>query len=288
MSQQERKEKKIAIVGKAPASVFRAPFDDPDWEIWSLSDAYHTIPRWDRWFELHDVEYHRWIHPEHWKWLCTDHGKPLYLLGPHPDIPHAKIFPREELLAYRVNTPRGKRQPFQRGYVTNSGTWQIMLAIMEGATHIGVYGYDLAQHEEYAHQRPSAEWIIGVAEGLGIDVHIPDESDLMKCRRLYGYETHNGEMYAKTRARIDELTRRSAELQQQRDKAARERDMRMGAMTELKDLLNTNGDGPALPDRLQTRHAECQHLTEIEDECDKKLHILQGALENLHWTRQWC
>jgi len=41
---------------------------------------------------------------------------------------------------------------------------------------------------EYSHQRPNTEYLIGKAEGMGIDVYIPNLSSL--CRGpLYGYES---------------------------------------------------------------------------------------------------
>ena len=65
---------------------------------------------------------------------------------------------------------------------------------------IGLWGVDMAQHgvkqghagwftSEYARQRPSVEYWLGVAEGMGIDVTVPDESDILKCSVIYGYHT---------------------------------------------------------------------------------------------------
>src|SRR3954468_23311721 len=43
--------KKVAILGTAPSSRMLAPFNDPEWQIWSCSPGnMGCIPRFDRWF----------------------------------------------------------------------------------------------------------------------------------------------------------------------------------------------------------------------------------------------
>lgn len=269
-------DRRVALVGKAPASIPRTPFDDEDVEIWSLSDNYRNLPRWDRWFELHDVDYHREHHPDHWEFLLQDHGKPLYLLGPHAAIPHATVYPRDEVL-----------QRFPPGYFTNSISYMIALAIMEGFTEIGIYGVDMAQHDEYAHQRPSCEWMIGFAQGMGIKVVVPEESDLLKCRKLYGYETHNGDMYHKCRARIAELEGRIGDLSKSKEDSDQQCQVYYGALQEVQLMLQSNGEYSPTS-RLTELQARVNLLASERDQADKQMLIMQGALEQMHWTRQWC
>lgn len=275
--------KKVAIVGKAPASIHRTPFGDESFEIWSLSDNYRALPRWDRWFEIHDVEYHREIHPEHWDFLTTDHGKPLYLLEPHEDIPHALVFPKRDIF-------RHFSQPLYHRYFTNSISWFIAMALMEGFEHIGVYGVDMAQHEEYAHQRPSCEYWIGVANGLGVTVEVPEESDLMKAAKLYGYETHNGQMYRKCRARDNELRERINQFEREKHEADLQRNMYYGALSELKrTFAGINGEvGALVGSRCMDLEARLQAVSQVADNCQQQILVLRGALENMAWTRQWC
>ena len=56
--------KKLAIVGMAKTSRNRVPWEDPDFEIWGLNEAYFGghkdaegiqpfFKRWDRWFQMH-------------------------------------------------------------------------------------------------------------------------------------------------------------------------------------------------------------------------------------------
>lgn len=205
--------KKIAIVGRAPSSMNLAPFDDPEWEIWSLSNAasLNLIKRWDRWFELHNLDegVKRWG-PEYKEWLAKDHGKPLYISAPNPIAPYGTPYPWEQVFA-----------KFGR-YLNNSISEMICLAAIEGATHIGLYGVDMAQADlaahdgngEYQHQRPSCEYHLGIARGMGIEIILPEECDLLKCARIYAYHDDEGNLFRKSKARKKELQQRQREAQQ--------------------------------------------------------------------------
>ena len=57
-----------------------------------------------------------------------------------------------------------------------------------GFKEIEVWGVDMAVGSEYQNQRPSCEFWLGVAAGMGIKIHIPAEADLLKSRFLYGFE----------------------------------------------------------------------------------------------------
>ena len=46
----------------------------------------------------------------------------------------------------------------------------------------------MSHASEYHQQRPSCEWAIGLAQGRGIKVYLPAESDLLKTLFIYGYE----------------------------------------------------------------------------------------------------
>jgi hypothetical protein len=172
-------ELKVAIVGKAPSSMLLAPYADESWQIWSLGDGQYTkaLPRWSVWFELHELNdgKTRWA-KEYWDWLSTDHGKPVYVQGGHPDLPHATPYPIREIV-----------EEFGT-YFTSSIAWMIALAIRQGAKQIGLWGVDMATDTEYAHQRACCEFMLGVAFGRGIDVLVPDQSPLCKTIGMYAFD----------------------------------------------------------------------------------------------------
>lgn len=216
---QQKKTYKVCIVGKAPSSLGLAYFQDPDWSIWGLSDLWRIMPRpvneRDVWFEIHNIETgrKRWP-PDYFTWLEQYQDKvPLYVghklrvdkysiadltleecrqldaeTKPSKWLPRAKMFPVYEVMK-RFGT-----------YFNNSISFMMALAVMKGATHVHIFGVDMAQSDpvtgqngEYEHQRPSCEYMLGVLKGMGIEVFIPGEADLLKCKKLYAFESHGNE-----------------------------------------------------------------------------------------------
>ena len=171
--------KKICIVGFAPGRE-KAPFDDPTFEFWGVNEMYMApeIKKIDVLFELHD---YNWIkegkrYKEHLKWLQDQRKIPIFMQKHFDDIPNSIPFPRDAIKeAYRI-------------YYTNTISWEIALAIQIGVDEIHLYGVNMATELEYQSQRPSCEYYIGLAEGKGIKVYIPPESDLLKCFCDYGFE----------------------------------------------------------------------------------------------------
>jgi hypothetical protein len=149
-----------------------------------------------RWYELHsrkkvdagDDE------PRHLRALCC----PVYMIEPHPEVPDSVPYPKDEVL--KVFPP----------YFTNSVSWILAHAILEGRPAIHLFGVDMGMvmnpgPEEFGEQRPSVEFFLGWARGAGIEVVIPKESDLLKTNVLYGYEEHVDSGYMKSRLRAQEM-----------------------------------------------------------------------------------
>lgn len=182
--------KKVALCGFAE-TYKTAPFDDPTVEVWGLNELHKYLPRWDRWFEVHDDatlgvtqrDLSEGEMKRHLDWLSRDHGpnKPIYMLPQFCGtgrFPNAVPLPLDDLLT-----------TFKRGrYYTSTIAYMIALAIKDGYSSIGLYGIDLASDTEYGDQRPCAEYYTGVADGLGIDVFIAPGSAMCKAGHLYGFE----------------------------------------------------------------------------------------------------
>ena len=213
---EKNKKNKIAIMGFAPSWV-ETPFDDPDFEIWTLNEAYKLFDKAknfrmhrcfaiddyngqlvavpgngaDLWVEIHDVENSPTKKiKEHVDFLRTC-PVPVYMRKKYREIPSSIAFPYEQIQDWLK----------QRGHVgyrffTNSISWMIALAIYLEYKEIHIYGVDMAQDEgvtttsEYALQRPSCTYMIGVAEKYAT-VYVPPSSDLFLCNKLYGFESDN-------------------------------------------------------------------------------------------------
>lgn len=234
MPDTEDTRKKVAIVGKAPSSRGLAPFDDPTWEIWTCSTlgVNKEVPRISRHFEIHPLDWYRKkdaMRP-YYDWL-TRCKMPVYLSKVDPAIPTGVAYPLDTIVE-RFGS-----------YFTNTVSWMMALAIHEHASHIHVYGVDMAADTEYGTQRPSCEYFLGLARGIGIDIYVPPQADLLKSYRLYGFE-HDDEFLAKWQTRQRELAQRHKAKQEQIDKLTREACFLEGALESQSYYRQWTGAGP--------------------------------------------
>ena len=181
--------KKVAIIGFA-GSKDEAPYKDESFEIWGLNDLYAFIPRWTRWFQIHDPEKLKGVGVRTYDkndkptWdnggdQYSDLAKlncPVYMWQHYEDVPNSVEYPLQKMLE-RFGT-----------YFTNSISYMLAFAIDEGFDVIHLYGVDMAMGSEYEFEKPSVEYFLGLARGMGIDVYVPETSTLLKSMYLYGYE----------------------------------------------------------------------------------------------------
>lgn len=189
-----KRRKKVAIVGCADSKK-EAPFKDDEFEIWGVNNLYPLIeahPDRYRWFEIHDITkegdtFKRRDSPMFRGQVVNEYitqlgewakniNCPVYMQKTWKEVPTSMAYPLEAMLEKFGD------------YFTNSISWMLALAIHEGFEEIHVYGVDMAVDTEYHHQRPSCEYFLGLANGMGIKTHIPDTADLLKTRFLYGFD----------------------------------------------------------------------------------------------------
>jgi hypothetical protein len=152
---------KVAVIGLAPSTHAKAPWDDPTWEKWGLPwDASYGLM--DRHFEMHD---RRLLDGPHSK-RVTDYAQRLN------DC--ARLYTQENYPFEAV------AQSIGQAYWNSSIAYVMALAIHEGAREIGIYGVDMDGTDEYGYQKANMEYLIGVARGQGINVYVPPESALCK------------------------------------------------------------------------------------------------------------
>lgn len=209
MTDEQRRERKIAIVGFAKGHAQEAPFGDPEWDVWGINRLHTNYPGpYNTYFNLHDLEKFHGEDQEHLEFLKT-FGGPVYLrpqdIGKYP-IPNAVPFPWEQLV-----------EKYGR-YFNNSISWLIAFALEHDPSALGIYGVDMAMdsllNAEYGQQRPSCEFFIGLALGRGIDILMPSGTDLLKTTHLYGFEDPTPEM-EKRMNRLQQLGSQKEELKGQ-------------------------------------------------------------------------
>ena len=222
--------RKCALVGFT-ISRDDAPYDDPEWSVAGCNNLHaqpgmeELWPKCDGWYDLHDLGTvtgtdlldvnQKQAAEVHTQWLREGH-KPCFVMPAvrQPDWPSALDFPRDEILAWaQAQGIAGWR------YFTNSVSWMIahclFVCVQNGwdrnGGEIALYGIDMAQSSEYGSQRPSCEYWLGVAEGAGLTLTIPQRSDLLKCAFQYGVDAGAADFMVKMRSRIAELEQKSNE-----------------------------------------------------------------------------
>lgn len=146
----------------------------PAGQKWVINETKIKDP--DRWFQLHprsEIDGNR-KDKSHLKNLkkakCT-----VYTQAKFEDIPNSTPFPFEE---YEL----------EFGTIFGSTVdYMLAMAIKEGAEVINIIGVDMANWTEYAYQRPSCMYLIGLARGRGIEVNIDPDSKL-NVRQRYAID----------------------------------------------------------------------------------------------------
>ena len=198
--------------------------------------------------------------PNHLIWLKeASEYFPVYLQEPREEMPNCLTLPKQAIYDFFRD---GLGKPVK--YFTNTISWQVAFAILNlvdqytlpdgrqiyyakpDAT-LGMWGVDMmqagpTQDAEYSYQRPSVEWLLGEAMGLGIKVIIPDESDMLKT--IYQYGELNG-YYARKRimAYLNDVNQQGVAAQQQIT-AARDHTLRLeGAKGAMEWVLRSHMPG---------------------------------------------
>lgn len=178
--------RKIAFLGGAKSTLKLAPWFDPTWELWAHASCRDQCARMpDVLFDLHPPEL--WRDPTKKTWDTSYHEflkqntVPIYMQQHYPDVPASIAYPFDQAVSQF------------RPYFTNHVAWMAALALMEGVTHVGLYGCHYESDSEYGIQRGCAEYWCGVLDGRGVHLIIPRGCDLLDDpHELYGYESHEG------------------------------------------------------------------------------------------------
>jgi hypothetical protein len=236
--------RKVAILGFAE-SYKEAPFQDPTVEIWGLNELYKYIPRWNRWFEIHDEETLGVTtrdataaeQQRHLEWLRAQPvGQPIYMQRPFCDgrFPAAVPFPLDELIARFYPDASKVNGRWDGAYLTSTPAMMLAMAIAERYPWIGIYGIDLASDVEYLGQRPCMEYLIGLARGLGITVTVPRSAALLRAGHIYGFERPLGDSGGITIALIRDRIR---DLKTQHERTLATLQTLDGATQEAQNML---------------------------------------------------
>ncbi len=177
------KSKKVAIIGSASSTLGLTPWQDPNIELWTL--AWRTDVRSDLAFDIHKLGPQRRRVPENYEQFLANKGCPVVMQEKLPPIVNSVRYPIEAV----IKAIGVEKDPYANGdYFQSSIAYMLALAIYKQYEEIHMYGVDLITTEEYGDQKPNAEYLIGMARGMGIRVFIPENAALVKSIYRYGYD----------------------------------------------------------------------------------------------------
>lgn len=172
--------KKIAIVGSGP-NYHEAPFNDDNWEIWTIAGLFNINPRVTRVYEIHHVkqtekdinELEPKLAKQKYDWML----KNVNVF--HPSF--GKTFEGRAIDFEGLMNKYGR-------YFTSSIAWMLAEAIEEEPDEIALYGVSMSSQNEYSHQKPAVAMLVGWAKAKGIKVLLPRGCELLSAPYIYGYE----------------------------------------------------------------------------------------------------
>jgi len=223
----------VCIIGFAP-SWNQAPYGNEGVDFWGLNELYIYLKQYkinqkfSAWFEIHNIKNSPSKQsPKHQEFL-KNCKIPLITQQHWDDYPTSLAYPRDEVKEmvnghFIIDETHAGFSDY-----SNQISWMIALAIYLGYKEISVYGVDMAQTSEYAFQRASCQFFIGLAAGKGIKLKIPNTSELLKAGADYGFQTDNKNRFnAKKRIEghnnaLGQVRMRQAEIKYYHDKLDKE------------------------------------------------------------------
>jgi len=168
---------RIALLGMHELTM--SGFDARDWdEVFGLAHDLETPIRCTHAFEAHSreiVEAHNPAHVDRLRALAD--MMPLQTAWEWPDLGR-----------YHSVAPYG--HVLYSSWIESSIAYMMATSIDRDPEVIGIYGVDMAEGEEYGYQRPNMAYLIGVAEGLGIEVILHPASRLLDSEWTGGCYGH--------------------------------------------------------------------------------------------------
>jgi hypothetical protein len=178
--------KKLAIVGAHRDTRDDAPYDDLDYDIWSISNYANAewMKRSTAVIEIHQpVLYTQ--HPddrEYWGYLKNTDAV-VYMLSMHNEVKNAKFYPLPEIRKELLSNIFLHGEPVDN--LGSSIDYALALGIYLKYNVIDVYGVEMGIDSQYMTQRPGFGFWTGLAAGRGITVNINCTTDIFP-KFLYG------------------------------------------------------------------------------------------------------
>jgi hypothetical protein len=229
----------LCIIGTA-GTAGNAPYDmeidgEYVYDIWAINTAiiFPEVKRVDRVYEMHPKRY--WGQLPVTERLCNFNG-PVYMQDHYKEIPNSVKYPLKKIKdKYHLDVMGDNL------YVTNTITWMILHALEEGYTDLNLYGVHMSHETEYAYQRSSCSWVLGIIHGWILDgkpykLTIPQESQLLKASYEYGFDEPT-KMMDYVNGRIEGLENGAKQAREEMENLKRSLFRNEGAISEARHYL---------------------------------------------------
>ena len=131
------------------------------------------VSGFDAFFEIHPLsQFHPNEVTDYLPWL-KDLKKPVYVfhdLGVESQV----LYPKQRL-----------EEQHGSAFLTSTIAWMLALAIDQSPAEIGIWGVDMANDTEYAHQKTGCLHFIALARLANINVVLPSGSELLNVPAVY-------------------------------------------------------------------------------------------------------
>lgn len=258
--------KTVAIVGTHPNTRDKAPYTNPDVDIWVFNNQIIQgwVPRADAVFDIHPPQdiYRRCAeHDVFDKWLRADKAQKFYTPYPIEDAPGNVVYPLEDIAAALL--PNFKRGDEPNKYFTSGPCYALALSVYLGYERIEFYGIEMEANSEYIYQRDGIGLWFGIALGRGIEVYIPKESMLFYAP-LYGYDLNA--------ATVDReaFEVRASELAQAMEKTESQLNAAKGALDSVLARINL----------MQQQGKPAHQIQKLGEEYEIRQHEYEQAIAN--------
>jgi hypothetical protein len=164
--------KKLAIVGSHPETRHLVPWDDENYDIWTINEAATMKDSWVKRctgiFQLHPRSI--WDNPnnkndpKHGEWLKANKTATVFMLEKYPDVPMAEKYPLDEITKKYLSNLEvtGTSTRKTNKFYTCTVAYMCALALWKGYKEVDIYGAELSVDSEYRFQRPGAAFWLGL------------------------------------------------------------------------------------------------------------------------------
>jgi len=218
---------------------------------------------------------------------------PIYMQTVDPEVPGAVQYPLEEIVAdFCHNTMKATGDKVAViEYFTSSFAYQAALVLWlnkyknAGIKRVEVYGYEMSTDTEYKYQKGSTEWWLGKLDGHGVEVYLPDYSQLLHGAK-YGFEVTQMINRQELEFRLRQLTQLENQRLASLNGISGRRQEREGIIKSLQTLLSNQpfwkmSERKSLTEEIQKNFSERSKLMQQEVNALNEANAIGGAKQEI-------